>query len=248
MSDDIRKGQDSSEIREENATPQVGEANLSRRKFTKAGLVAAPVIMTLASRPALGGTSWSGGWTGSSDKGGYKCTISGLMSLNASNIDSYGSCHGNTPGYWKNHASWPNSCYAGTYGDKKKWYSNDGTKFHPKFNGTKFNYDDDDGNNQYYSMMQILWNFEDKDILPNDPLKDDYELGAHTVAAYLNAKASEEGSHGFGGDVSYGLTPQQVIDLYNQNYIGNPEQLKELFQMYNENRRDAATLQTLLGG
>lgn len=246
MNDDIRKGQDSSDTHEESNKPQaeVSGADLSRRKFAKAGLVAAPVIMTLASRPALG--NYSSDWTGGGGAG-YKCAISGLQSMNASKIDGPGSCHGNTPGYWKNHPVWPNGCYAGTHGDKKKWYNSDGTKFHPKFDGDTYK-KDIYGNFKDYTMMQILWNFESANSEPNSDLKDFYELGAHTSAAYLNALASEEGSHGFGGDVTFGLTPQQVIDLYNLNYIGKAEGLKELFQMWNENRRDVSTLQILLGG
>ena len=246
MNDDIRKGQDSSATHEESNKPQteVSGADLSRRKFTKAGLVAAPVIMTLASRPALG--NYSSDWTGGGGAG-YKCAISGLQSMNASKIDGPGSCHGNTPGYWKNH-SWPThgGCTPGHETSHKVW-DNTGTKFHDKFGGDLFKYDED-GNYKNYTMMQILWNFAELDRNANQATKDKYELGAHTSAAYLNALASEEGSHGFGGDVTFGLTPQQVIDLYNANYIGKPELLKELFQMWNENRRDPDALQIILGG
>ena len=46
-------------------------------------------------------------------------------------------------------------------------------------------------------MMEVLWSkgHEDPD-----------KLGAHIIAAYLNAKTIPE----------YGMTPKQVLDMYNQ--------------------------------
>ncbi len=71
-----------------------------RRSLTKTG-VAAPVIMTLASKSALGA-------------GPTRCSVSGMMSGNASHPDE-GVCEGCTPGYWKNHPeSWPGNPTAGT--------------------------------------------------------------------------------------------------------------------------------------
>jgi len=91
MSDDIRKGQDSSDAHEgSSASPAENNgANLSRRKFAKASVMAAPVIMTLASRPALGA---------------YQCTVSGAISGNLSNVDDSAICASKSPGWWMNNA------------------------------------------------------------------------------------------------------------------------------------------------
>ncbi len=87
MSDDIRESQNMSESEEK--TNLVNEdkqaANVSRRKFAKLGLLTAPVIMTLNSRPVLGA---------------YQCTVSGQMSGNLSNFDSTVQCAGNSELVW----------------------------------------------------------------------------------------------------------------------------------------------------
>lgn len=63
----------------------------SRRRFTKAGLLASPVLMTVASRPVFG----------------VGC-LSNMLSGNLSDPNR-GECNlGLSPGYWKNHPSaWP---------------------------------------------------------------------------------------------------------------------------------------------
>lgn len=64
----------------------------TRRRFLQGGLAAAPVLMTLVSRPVLA----------------QQCTTpSGFVSLNASTAGRGVACLGRTPGYWKNHAGWP---------------------------------------------------------------------------------------------------------------------------------------------
>jgi len=78
----------------------------SRRRFGKAGL-AAPVIMTLASRPV-----WATG---------KQCTVSALASANPSQPVDETTCQACSPGYWHHsNACWP----AG-------W--NRGTPFHVQF-------------------------------------------------------------------------------------------------------------------
>jgi len=241
MSDDTRNGRNSSEVHEESSASSVGYkgADMSRRKFAKTGLIAAPVIMSLNSRSALGA--------------GYSCTISGLLSGNLSNPGYDDLCGGNTPGYWKNHYPFPGGVNEGqqlinpkTGKLSKKLWDDSGTKFHEIFDGELFLYDLD-GNYRNYTLMQILWNFASVDANANQNLKDWYELGAHSSAAYLNAWASVEGTDGFGNGVVYGMSPDQVVALYNTYYATAPEQLKVVFQMYNENNRDAAELQALLG-
>ncbi len=66
---------------------------LSRRTFAKIGLGAAPVIMTLASRPALAGKNF--------------CTISGWGSVHPSGRPNDHTCDGKSPGFWKTHWSGP---------------------------------------------------------------------------------------------------------------------------------------------
>src|SRR3546814_14817851 len=61
------------------------------------GLATAPLILTLASRPALSG---GGGHWG----GGKHCGPSTLMSGNTSSNNEPQGCKGKTPGYWKTHA------------------------------------------------------------------------------------------------------------------------------------------------
>ena len=198
MSDDIRKGQDSSDANEVNSASPVENngADLSRRKFAKAGLVAAPVIMTLASRPAMGNFGGSSGG---------KCTLSGMLSGNLSKPDDGGVCHGCTPGYWKTHQEqWGQTgCAPG----KIDWvYDYDKTK--PKiiwgdYDATHFDYvfgagSDHDGE----SCMNVLWmaGHEDK-----------YQLGAHAFAAYCNSKT----------DLNYGVSDSEVIDKYQKAMAGS---------------------------
>jgi len=73
-------------------------AQLSRRRLLRAGLGAAPVLMTVASRPVFAGGS-----------GSKVCKApSSFVSINASVHGKTQYCDGRTPGYWKNHtSSWP---------------------------------------------------------------------------------------------------------------------------------------------
>jgi hypothetical protein len=70
----------------------------SRRRFTKAGLAASGVILTVVSQPGMASTvcaSPSGSLSG------------GLQSHQTKAV----TCSGLTPGYWKNHlGNWPNGC------------------------------------------------------------------------------------------------------------------------------------------
>jgi hypothetical protein len=71
--------------------PGRDKAELSRRQFTKAGLLASPILMSVVSRPAIGAAC-----------------LSNMLSGNLSDPDR-GSCNlGLSPGYWKNHPDvWP---------------------------------------------------------------------------------------------------------------------------------------------
>lgn len=80
---------DSQETAEERARRE------ARRRILMGGLASAPLILTLTSRPAMGGSSFYGG--------GTTCSISGKLSGNASHAhtDSTLYCRGKEPGYWK---------------------------------------------------------------------------------------------------------------------------------------------------
>ncbi len=204
MSDDTRKGQDSSGSQEENSASPVEnkDSGMSRRKFSKAGLLAAPVIYTLASKPAFGN----------------HCSISGHLSGNLSRPNDH-ECGGCTPGYWGQHPLvWPSPYEPGSCTDrmtgqhcKFNSYNNDGTMFHDSFLGF------DGSLYAGESMMRVI------QMAGNE---DSYQLGAHAVAALLNSVRL--------GELVYGMTPLQVVQLFNDNYSFDPEGLKNTFQMMNE--------------
>ncbi len=208
MSDDIRKGQDSSDIHDgSSASPTENSgADLSRRKFSKTGLLAAPLIYTLASKPAFGN----------------HCSISGHLSGNLSKPHDH-ECGGCTPGYWGQHPeNWPDlstvayhpgSCTDGMAGPHCKFnsYNNDGTMFHDAtygFGGSLYPGD---------SMMIVIQRGGNEDF---------YQLGAHACAALLNSIVL--------GEETYGMTPEQVKQLFYDNYAVDPIGLKNTFQMMNE--------------
>ncbi len=173
-----------------------GEINPSRRRLAGAAL-GVSVIFTLASRPVLAADQCM--------------SPSGAVSGNLSQHGTPTLCTGRSPGYWKNKGqSWPSpylpgSCSAGNGCNKpEKWTS--GTLFHPLFSGTRF-IADLDGNpgtpKASLSLMQVM--------MMNDGsnpwgLTDPDNLGAHIVAALLNAKM--------------GLTPilseMDVIGIWNE--------------------------------
>jgi hypothetical protein len=73
----------------------VSDRSLTRRRLLQGGLAAAPVLMTLVSRPVLA----------------QQCTTpSGYVSLNASTAGRGVACTGHSPEYWIAHtSSWVNS-------------------------------------------------------------------------------------------------------------------------------------------
>jgi hypothetical protein len=156
----------------------------SRRSFAKSGLVASGVLFTLSSRPVLGASV---------------CTSpSGFESGNLSFHGTPIMCAGLTPGYWINHTDWPSPYIAdlitANYTDKKRTVATitPGTKFANVFNCS--------GNGKYlasFTMMQVIGLTGQ-----GDP----YQLGAHCVAALLNAAS------GF----TPVLTEAQVKDIFNE--------------------------------
>lgn len=162
----------------------------SKRKLLK-GAAAAPLLMTVASRPVLARGI---------------CTPSAWVSGNLSDHHQAVECGGRSPGYWKtNPDAWPGqfkhgTCDVSSQNGKHKSYAvnntckvylDDGTKFSDVF-GSGF---------PGKTMMQVLW------LGGND---DPYQLGAHIVAALLNAATISD----------YGMTEQDVINLYKYNQFG----------------------------
>jgi len=186
-----------------NHTKSVDE---SRRRFTKSGLAVSGVLLTLASRPSLGGGGGGGG--------GFACkSPSGFISGNLSQHGTPQTCSGRTPGYWGTHGgggpqpnAWPSpylpgTCASGTSCNNSSYWSG-GTKFSSVFSCTHNGliYKDIPGTNpkKQYSMMQVIWLTGSGD--PN-------QLGAHIVAALLNAAS---------GKTLGVLTEAQVINIFNE--------------------------------
>lgn len=152
----------------------------SRRKLAGAAL-GAGAIFTLASRPVLAGVCNS---------------PSAAASGNLSTHGTPPNCAGKSPGYWKNHNNWPSPYQQGSCTNScnlaQSWTG--GTLFHsvfmPPTNGSNSFVADLDNNastaKTSLSMQQLLkmndgnnpWGLTDKD-----------NLGAHIVAALLNARA-----------------------------------------------------------
>jgi len=189
-------------------SPSVDE---SRRSLTKASL-AAPVLMSLASRPVLAGGAYG------------DCSLSGFMSGNVSN-HKY-KCtpgFGCTPGYWKNHpAVWlpltaysPGKCLK----IKIKWDlvdctevdTNTGSCTKPKEGCDVWDMSFETGgattflsvfgrNSAYFlsddtaSLMEVLQSAEGS-------------LDFHACAAVLNAAAYP---------IEYGASVAQIVDAYNK--------------------------------
>lgn len=162
----------------------------SRRNLAKAGLAATGVLLTLGSRPVLG--QWA-------------CqTPSGFISGNASPHGTPPMCSGLTQGYWGTRpGNWPSPYAAGTFNKnkQKQAYENwsGGTMFKDftlGFNCTGFG-----ASFEPYSMMQV--------ILLNGTI-DSYQLGAHCVAALLNARSGRTPV----------LSEEQVRNMFNE-YAAN---------------------------
>jgi hypothetical protein len=132
-------------------TPSVDE---SRRRFTKSGLAASGVLLTITSRSVLGG----------GNDGLLICkSPSGWISGNNSVHGQPPICEGVSPGYWKNHTTWPIP-------------NRDGALFRAAFPTCA------SGSVYYNDTMLKLLDHQSYD-------KDN--LAMHLVAAYLNAVAGK---------------------------------------------------------
>jgi hypothetical protein len=235
----------------------------ARRRVLVGGLATAPLILTLASRPAFaaGGGHWGGG---------KNCGPSAMLSGNLSNNNEPTGCRGKTPGYWKTHAdkcgkyfivgpcnpidsdkwrtcddySIPTEADLEAYIEKLKndrrnnsqkiqqaetylnWLKNYPGLDSPPF-GTSFAAIFGAGFTQdsTTTMMQALW-LDDTPPLPPAGTGGPSPILAHSAAAYCNA-------HEFGKS-TYGLSPQEVVELVASMILIDPYGLKDLLQRMNE--------------
>ena len=155
----------------------------SRRGFTKSGLALSGVILTLASRPVMACTCQS---------------PSGFISGNVSASGTPPQCYGLSPGYWKNHPeAWPSPYKAGTCssgcGQAANWTTVGATMFAAVFNCSNHG-----AIYANYTMFQV--------VRLGGGSVDPQELGAHIVAALLNARKG----------LTPVLTEAQVINMFNE--------------------------------
>lgn len=170
----------------------------ARRRFLKGVAGAAPVLMTLSSRPVLACYCTSA-----------SAAMSGSLSISSSHTARKVRCYGRTPGYWKtsNHFPWPSPYKTGNYTGKNgtatptlKNGSQTGspTMFHSVFPGSKYA-------NQ--SFLQILVNGHWSNPAPTTSNQQN-ALARHLVAGVLNLAAGFWPSN---------IIPlQQLIDMYIQ--------------------------------
>ncbi len=173
--------------------------NESRRRFTQVSAVAtSAVLMTLASRPVLAN----------------QCSISGAMSGNTSQPGAGTvTCVGCTPGFWLNpvgSALWspysPGTCLQQAGNGSCKEWDTSGTKFHAVFAGSLF------GNKTMAEIIQL------------GGTGDPYQLGAHAVAAMLNATHLQ----------NFGYTGGDIIKMWSTYYASQPQKLKTMYMSLNE--------------
>lgn len=172
---------------------QLSEPNNSRRSFSKAGLVASGVLLTLGSRPVLGELVCK--------------TPSGFESGNLSFHGTPITCAGRLPSYYINQTDWPAPYVADTTGRTFATGTGStaayilGTATHTpgtaaRTPGTKFaDVFSCSGNGKRFVSLTMT-----------DVLKGEDQLGAHCVAALLNARSG----------LTPVLTEAQVKNIFNE--------------------------------
>ncbi|ALP51815.1 hypothetical protein Tel_00930 [Candidatus Tenderia electrophaga] len=215
MSNDMQKGHKVSDAHDNKRAEQPDNAGLTRRKFTKAGLLGAPLIMTLNSRPVLGA---------------YQCTVSGMMSGNLSNIDpNVDQCFSKSEGVWSSQ-----SVLGPSSGGSRRRSRDSGTatyphhywpapftpetRFHDYFGTGVYNYGD-------ASFIQVMRASAELDI------SDDHNAGFKAAGSLLNAQ--------FYGQTYFGYDADWVINTWN-GWTGSVADLADFFSALNH-RWDAET-------
>jgi len=183
-------------------------SKVSRRRFVQSGLAVSGVLLTLTSRSAVGGN--------------FTCkSPSGFLSGNVSTHGTPITCSGRSPGYWGNQPErWPSpydpgkcqcnqpSSSKSSSSDSSSKSSNSDQSFMPACTkvsdwgeGTRFrDVFNCNGNGSIYvrySMMQVIW------LNGN---QDPYQLGAHFVAAILNARLN----------LTPVLSASQIVNIFNE--------------------------------
>jgi hypothetical protein len=235
----------------------------ARRRFLAGGIASAPLILTLSSRPAFagGGGHWGGGTncgpstllsgnlSNNAEPEGCRGKTPGYWKTHADKCSQYfviGPCNPITSDKWGtcDDYSVPTKSELDAYLKKlkkdrsKNWskiqevenylyrlnrYPNlDSPPFGANFGttfGGRFTQD------ASTTMMQALW-LDDSPPLPPDGAGGSSPVLAHSAAAYCNA-------HEFGKS-TYGLSPQEVIDLVASMILVDPNGLKDLLETMNE--------------
>lgn len=223
----------------------------ARRRVLAGGLASAPLVLTLASRPALAS----------------HCSISGMTSGNLSSTHDV-VCEGRTPGYWKTHEqqcsryiiigpcnpindnrgqcddySVPSRFELEQYlAELQKKPEKNRKKIEdveaylamldaypgldsPPF-GTSFAEVFGPGLTEEpaTTMMHALW-LDDTPPLPPEGAGGPSPVLAHSAAAWLNANEF--------GPEAYGLSPERVIELVNEMILTDPLGLKSMLETLN---------------
>lgn len=140
-----------------------------------------------------------------------QCTISGMASGNLSNPQEI--CGGGTPGYWKAPVHLDSWGPTGFTPISKP--GNPAETFNEVFSVTQYVRN----NGRAYTLLEVM-----RELNGNgDPISTN--LGFHAVAALLNAAHPA---------VNFGYTSGELIELFQSNYLTNPEKLKNSLAMLNE--------------
>lgn len=170
MSDELRRGKSVQDAHDDDRKGSEASTDLSRRKFAKIGVVAAPLVSSLFSRPVLGA---------------YQCTVSGMLSGNLSNHDPNVTCYSKSEGVWKSQSVLGPQAQDGTY-PNHYWpfpYTPE-TRFHDYFSTLVYNYGD-------ATFIQVMNASNDLGI------SNDHNVGFKAVGALLNARYFGEESFGY---------------------------------------------------
>lgn len=208
MSNDIEEGRSVSDAQQDGGQAKPERAALSRRRFTKAGLLGAPLIMTLNSRPVLGA---------------YQCTVSGMLSGNLSNIDpNVDQCFSQSEGVWRSASVVGQQAADGSYPDHY-WPApfTPLTRFHDYFNTLTYSY----GEATFIEVMNSSTPAKKGGL----GISDDQNVGMKAIGSLLNAQ--------YFGQTYFGYDADWVINTWN-TWPGSLLDLSEFFAALNHRWMD----------
>lgn len=196
----------------------VEQPDLSRRRFTRAGLSGSVVLGSLASKPVLGAST-------------THCTVSGQVSGNLSRVAVASACQiGDPPSDWITATPWPSGFTKGELPNKNCQFTSDngsrprGTVFNgytpgggvPALTNAFFNWETGTGQTQACSVVltgsaEALDTFATMlQVLSTTDTSEQYLLGRVVVASLLNAAKF----------VNYPVTPHTIIAMFNATFNG----------------------------